>query len=107
MYFQLVETQVLPTQGQPDVKPAPPYHGDTDHFHELLVDVVEALRLLRQTLDDVTAGENRLHVLPHVLHHQPHLYDVRHGGQLHDPLLHLVLEIGFNRPKEKTLDVSI
>ena len=57
-----------------------------DHLNERLVDLLEALCLLWQLLDDVSAAEHRLHVNPHVLHDEPHLDDVTDGGQLGDPL---------------------
>jgi len=64
------------------------------YLHVVLVNVLEALRLLWQLLDNVAAREDSLHVHPHVLHDQPLLNDLRDGAELDDPGLHLVPEGG-------------
>ncbi len=62
------------------------------HLHEVLVDVLEALSLLGQLLDDVTAAEHGLHVHPHALNHQPLLQKLTDGAQLADPSLDVFSE---------------
>ena len=64
-------------------------------LHDLLprlVDVAEALGLLRQLLGDVAADEHGLQVDPQVLHHHPVLDDLGGGGELLHPLLDGLLE---------------
>ena len=67
-------------------------HRVLNRLDELLVDVLKPLRLERELLHDVPAAEHRLHVHPHVLHDEPHLDDLAHGGQLRDPLVDFFLE---------------
>lgn len=55
------------------------------HLHEGLVNVLEALGLSGQLLDNVAATEDSLHVHPHVLHHEPLLHDLADSAQLHNP----------------------
>ena len=51
----------------------------------VLVDRLEALRLLRQLLGDVAGGEDGLEVEPHRLHLDPLLEDVTHRREFVDP----------------------
>eukprot|EP00951_Prasinocladus_malaysianus_P027984 scaffold253275_cov43-Prasinocladus_malaysianus.AAC.3 len=67
-------------------------HAVTIYLHVVLVNVLEALGLLRQLLHNVSAAEDGLHIHPHVLHHEPLLDDLADGRQLDDPELHLVAE---------------
>ena len=62
------------------------------HLHEGRVDGLEPLGLLRQRLDDVPAVEHHLQRRPEVLHGEPLLDDLRHGGELDDPLVHALAE---------------
>mmetsp|Transcript_27980 Transcript_27980/g.68335 ORF Transcript_27980/g.68335 Transcript_27980/m.68335 type:complete len:809 (+) Transcript_27980:8580-11006(+) len=61
-------------------------------LHEVLVDAREALGLLGELLGNVARREDSLHVDPEVLHRDPLLDHVGHGGQIDDPLLHKAAE---------------
>ena len=70
-------------------------HNNAHLLHDLdprLVDVTEALCLLRQLLRDVSADEHRFEVDPQVLDGHPVLNDLCRAGQLVHPLLDLCLE---------------
>ena len=64
------------------------------YLGERLVDVLKALGLLWQLLDNVTTTEHSLHVHPHALHHQPLLHYLTDSGQLGDPASDILPERG-------------
>ena len=67
---------------------APP----TAHLGERLVDVLEALSLLWQLLDNVTTTEHSFHVHPHALHHEPLLHYLADSGELGNPASNILSE---------------